>query len=157
MAAVKSQSVRASVALMSAATVSPCPVRAVAATASAACSCPHLRPQFVRRSPGFSIEPTVSRCCTGRGVSAMRPATRLRHFPRESLIARLSSGEVSIVKVELTGQRGSLTLTTRSEPHNRRAIHAEPGEPGADADWTRIVRGPDTTTDMDSLRARPGH
>jgi hypothetical protein len=26
--------------------------------------------------------------------------TRLRHFPRESLIARLSSGEASIVKVE---------------------------------------------------------
>jgi hypothetical protein len=54
------------------------------------------------------------------------PATRLRHFPRESLIARLSSGEASIVKVELAGGRASLTLTTRSEPHNRRAIHSEP-------------------------------
>jgi hypothetical protein len=54
------------------------------------------------------------------------PANRLRHFPRESLKARLSSGEASIVKVELAGGRASLTLTTRSEPHNRRAIHAEP-------------------------------
>jgi hypothetical protein len=51
---------------------------------------------------------------------------RLRHFPRESLIACLTSGEASIVKVELAGGRASLTLTTRSEPHNRRAIHAEP-------------------------------
>ena len=51
---------------------------------------------------------------------------RLRHFPRESLIARLSSGEASIVKVEVEGQQGETTLTTRSEPHNRRAIHAEP-------------------------------
>ena len=51
---------------------------------------------------------------------------RLRHFPRESLIARLSSGEASIVKVEVAGHQGETTLTTRSEPHNRRAIHAEP-------------------------------
>jgi len=54
------------------------------------------------------------------------PVNRLRHFPRESLIARLYSGEASIVKVELAGGRASLTLTTRSEPYNRRAIHAEP-------------------------------
>ena len=52
--------------------------------------------------------------------------TRLRHFPRESLIARRSSGEASIVKVEVAGHYGETTLTTRSEPHNRRAIHAEP-------------------------------
>jgi hypothetical protein len=64
----------------------------------------------------FFRELTVPRCCTSRGMSAMRPATRLRHFPREFLIARHSSGEASIVKVELAGQRGSLTLTTRSEP-----------------------------------------
>ncbi len=51
---------------------------------------------------------------------------RLRHFPREFLSAHLSSGEASIVKVELAGGRASLTLMTRSEPHNRRAIHAEP-------------------------------
>ncbi len=57
----------------------------------------------------------------------MRPAMRRRYFPRESLIVRLSAGEASIVKVELAGQRGSLTLMTRSEPYNRRAIHAEPG------------------------------
>jgi hypothetical protein len=56
----------------------------------------------------------------------MSPAIRLPHFPREFLIARLYFGEASIVKVELAGQRGSLTLTTRSEPQNRRAIHAEP-------------------------------
>ena len=51
---------------------------------------------------------------------------RLRQFPRESLIARPSSVEASIVKVELADARASLTLTTRIEPHNRRAIHAEP-------------------------------
>jgi hypothetical protein len=61
-------------------------------------------------------------CVFGQDV----PATRLRHFPRESLMARLSSGEASFVKVELAGGRASLTLTTRSEPHNRRAIHAKP-------------------------------
>ena len=55
----------------------------------------------------------------------MRPATRLRYFPRESLIACPFLGGASIVKVELAGQRGSLTLTTRSEPHNRKAILAE--------------------------------
>lgn len=88
-------------------------------------------------------------------------ASWLRHSQRESLTARLSFGEASIVKVELAGLRASLTLTTRSEPYNRRAIHAEPeGEPGADADWTgtRIVlehgldadiHGPDKVTDMD--------
>ena len=64
-------------------------------------------------------------------------------------------------------------MTTRSEPHNRRAIHAEPEvNPGADAVWPRTrlvrghglgadIRGPDTTTDMDWLRTRlgvwPGH
>jgi len=53
-------------------------------------------------------------------------AIRLRHFPRESLIARLSSGEASIVKVEVEGQQGETTLTTRSEPYNRKVIHAEP-------------------------------
>jgi hypothetical protein len=41
-------------------------------------------------------------------------------------MARLYSGEASIVKVELAGGRASLTLTTRSEQYNRRAIHAEP-------------------------------
>jgi hypothetical protein len=51
---------------------------------------------------------------------------RLRHFPRESLIACLTSGEASIVKVEVAGHNGETTLTTRSEPYNRRAIHAEP-------------------------------
>jgi hypothetical protein len=51
---------------------------------------------------------------------------RLRHFPRECLIARLTSGEASIVKVEVAGHYGETTLTTRSEPHNRRTIHAEP-------------------------------
>jgi hypothetical protein len=56
----------------------------------------------------------------------MSAVTRLRHFQRESLIARPSSGEASIVKVELSGQWASLTLMTRSEPQNRRAIHAEP-------------------------------
>jgi len=35
------------------------------------------------------------------------------------------TGEASIVKVEVEGQQGETTLTTRSEPHNRRAIHAE--------------------------------
>ena len=88
----------------------------------------------------------------------MRPVSRLRHFPRESLIARLSSGEASIVKVELAGGRASLTLTTRSEPHNRRVIHAEPevnparmrtGH-GLNAD----IRGAGTVTDMDWLRSR---
>jgi len=56
----------------------------------------------------------------------MSAATRLRHFRRESLKARLSSGEASIVKVEVEGQQGETTLTTRSKPHNGRAIHAEP-------------------------------
>jgi hypothetical protein len=51
---------------------------------------------------------------------------RLRDFPRESLIACLTPGEASIVKVEVAGHYGETTLTTRSEPHNRRAIHAEP-------------------------------
>jgi len=51
---------------------------------------------------------------------------RLPHYPRESIIARLTSGEASIVKVEVAGHYGETTLTTRSEPHNRRAIHAEP-------------------------------
>ena len=55
----------------------------------------------------------------------MSSAIRLRHFPRESLIARLTSSDASIVKVEVEGQQGETTLTTRSEPHNRRAIHAE--------------------------------
>jgi hypothetical protein len=80
----------------------------------------------------------------------MRP----RHFPRESLIARLSSGEASIVKVEVEGQQGETTLTTRSEPHNRRAIHAEPEvNPGADADWprTRLVRGHGLGVDIRGL------
>jgi hypothetical protein len=74
----------------------------------------------------------------------MRPATRLRHFPRESLIARLFSGEASIVKVELAGQRGSLTLTTRSEPYNRGVIHAELG-----VNSERMRTGHGWFTDMD--------
>ena len=59
-------------------------------------------------------------------ISRVLSRQRLRHFPRESLIARLSPGEASIVKVEVAGHYGETTLTTRSEPHNRRAIHAEP-------------------------------
>jgi hypothetical protein len=51
---------------------------------------------------------------------------RLRHFPRESLIASLTPGEASIVKVEVAGRNGETTLTTRNEPDNRRAVHAEP-------------------------------
>lgn len=62
---------------------------------------------------------------------------RLRHFPRESLVARLPSGEARLVKVEVEGQQGETTLTTRSEPHNGRAIHAEP--------------------DVNPARMRPGH
>jgi hypothetical protein len=54
------------------------------------------------------------------------PCQWLRHIPRESLIACLTSGGASIVKVEVAGYSGETTLTTRSEPHNRRAIHAEP-------------------------------
>ncbi len=142
MVAEKPQSVRPSAALMSAATVSPCPVRGVTATASAACPCPHLRPQFVRGSPGFSSEPTVSRCCTGRRMSAMRPATRLRYFPRESLIARLSPGEASIV----TG--GSRRATGRNDLDDAQRATQSKGdsrgtgcEPGADVDWTRMVHG----------------
>ena len=57
----------------------------------------------------------------------MSAATRLRHSPRESLIDRLSSGEASIVKVEVEGQQGETTLTTRSEPYHETAIHAELG------------------------------
>jgi hypothetical protein len=33
---------------------------------------------------------------------------------------------VSIVKVKVAGRYGETTLTTRSEPPNRRAIHAKP-------------------------------
>jgi hypothetical protein len=59
-------------------------------------------------------------------ISHVMSRQRLRHFPRESLIARLTPGEASIVKVEVVGHYGETTLTTRSEPHHRRAIHAEP-------------------------------
>ena len=65
---------------------------------------------------------SASRFCIFR----VMPSQRLRHFTRESLIACLNSGEASIVKVEVAGRYGETTLTTRSEPHNRRAIHAEP-------------------------------
>ena len=64
--------------------------------------------------------------CCGFVISRVMSRQRLRHFPRECLIARLTSGEASIVKVEVAGHYGETTLTTRSEPHNRRAIHAEP-------------------------------
>jgi hypothetical protein len=37
----------------------------------------------------------------------------------------LAFGEASIVKVEVEGQQGETTLTTRSEPYNGTAIHAE--------------------------------
>jgi hypothetical protein len=40
---------------------------------------------------------SVSRFCNFRVISSQR----LRHFPRESLIACLTSGEASIVKVEV--------------------------------------------------------
>jgi len=36
-------------------------------------------------------------------------------------------GEASIVKVEVEGQQGETTLTTRSEPYNETAIHVESG------------------------------
>ena len=86
------------------------------------------RTQIVRvREQSTGMDTNNPRPQCGSVISCvMSPGTRLRHFPRESLIARLSSGEASIVKVELAGQRGGLTLTTRSEPDNRRAIHAEP-------------------------------
>jgi hypothetical protein len=86
---------------------------------------------------------------------------RLRHFPRESLIACFSSGEASIV---IGGSRRALRRNdlddaqraTQSKGDSRGAG----GEPGADADWTRTrivsghgldadIRGPDTVTDMD--------
>lgn len=63
---------------------------------------------------------------------------RLRHFPRESLIARLSSGEASIVIGGTRGRQGESYLddaqrATQSKGDSRGAG----GEPGADADWTR--------------------
>jgi len=78
--------------------------------------------------PGTVRIPMVNQLCPLHwlAISAMRPAIQPRHFPRESIIARLFPGEASIVKVEAEGQQGGTTLTTRSEPHNRRAIHAEP-------------------------------
>jgi hypothetical protein len=47
-------------------------------------------------------------------------------LPRETIIAT-GFGEASIVKVEVEGQQGETTLTTRSEPYNQTAIHAESG------------------------------
>ena len=70
---------------------------------------------------------------------------RLRHFPRESLIARLSFGEASIVKVEVEGQQGETTLTPRREPYHRRAIHAEP-EVNPARRRTGRAHGPDADT-----------
>ena len=86
---------------------------------------------------------------------------RLRHFPRESLIASLSSGEASIVIGGTRGRQGESYLddaqrATQSQGDSRGAG----GEPGADADWTRRriisghrldtdIRGPDTVMDMD--------
>jgi hypothetical protein len=105
---------------VSAATVSPCPVRGRVQSLPAGISTAFPCRICVHNLPVGSPRPR------SRHFPCDFPATRLRHFPRESLIASLSSGEASIVKVELAGGRASLTLTTRSEPHNRRAIHAEP-------------------------------
>lgn len=44
-------------------------------------------------------------------------------LPREALIA-VSLAQQSVVKVEVEGRQGETTLTTRSEPYNRTAIHA---------------------------------
>jgi hypothetical protein len=77
---------------------------------------------FRRYSAKMSATLPVSILAFSRVLSRQR----LRHFPRESLIARLSPGEASIVKVEVAGHYGETTLTTHSKPHNRRAIHAEP-------------------------------
>src|ERR1035438_9581879 len=97
----------------------------------------------------------MPQCYAGRGMSAMRPATRLRHFPRESLIAICFFGGVSIVKVEIEGQQGEATLTTRSEPHNRRAIHAEPEvNPGSGWGLDADGHGPDMTTGAAAAVAR---
>jgi hypothetical protein len=46
-------------------------------------------------------------------------------LPAWSLNRHPVFGEASIVKVEVEGQQGETTLTTRSEPYNGKAIHAE--------------------------------
>ena len=132
---------------MSAATVSPCPIRGRVQSATAA----HVRVQSVTASASTSFPwavhdrdraanvrvLAVGRPCpdtwlAGKcprydlAISRMMSCQRLRHFPRESLIASLTPGEASIVKVEVAGHSGETTLTTRSEPYNRRATHAEP-------------------------------
>jgi hypothetical protein len=104
-------------------------------------------------SPRSNIEPLCPG--TGRRMPAMRPATRLRHFQRESLIARLPLGEASIV----TG--GSRRATGRNDLDDaQRAIQSKGDlrgtgcEPGADADWTRMVHGHGLTACAAAVMAR---
>jgi len=100
---------------MSATTVSPCPFRGVTATASAACPCSVRANGRVHRlsldtsRPRSRREPIVSQYLNWPGNVRNAATTRLRHFPRESLIACLSSGEASIVKVEVAGHMGKTT------------------------------------------------
>ena len=101
---------------------------------------------FRRSCAGTSAALPVSILAISRVLSRLR----LRHFPRESLIARLASGEASIVIGGTRGRQGESYLDDA-----QRAIQSQgdsrgaEGIPGADADWTRIVRGQDTTKDMD--------
>ncbi len=88
--------------------------------------CPRLFHVPTVNQPCPDLEPSGKCPRCGFGISSVMSRQRLRHFPRESLIASLTPGEASIVKVEVAGCNGETTLTTRSEPHNRRAIHAEP-------------------------------
>ena len=66
----------------------------------------------------------------------MSPANRLRHFPRESLIACLSSGEASIVKVEVAA------LRRNDLDDAQRATQSSGDSRGAGVNLARMRTGP---------------
>lgn len=86
MAAVKSRSVRAN-------------GRAAVHSRGQSASNPRPRLHYVQSLSGAVGAPMVNQLCPLHWPGNVRNAatTRLRHFPRKSLIARLSSGEASIV------------------------------------------------------------
>jgi hypothetical protein len=122
---------------VSAATVSPCPC-----------------PVRVRRHVhGFSVSHPRPR---SRHFPCDFPATRLRHFTRESLIARVFRRSEHR-QGGTRGRQGESYLddaqrATQSKGDSRGAR----GEPGADADWTRIVRGHGLDADIRGLATGTG-
>ena len=100
--------------------------------------------------------PAVNQLCPDAAQAGECPQCgnhRLRHFPRESLIARLSSGEASIVKVEVAGHYGETDLDDA-----QRATQSKGDSRGAGVNparmrtgRTRIVRGHGLDADIRGL------